>query len=56
MDQYIHDNTDDEKSHASFLNNYLMSKGEAPVSHQLLSGCPAARRTVLTKMHYESPT
>ena len=32
MAQYIHDNTDDEKSHASFLNNYLMSKGEPPVS------------------------
>jgi hypothetical protein len=32
MAQYIHDNTDDELSHARFLNNYLMSKGEAPVN------------------------
>jgi hypothetical protein len=27
MPQYIHDNTDDEISHASFLKNYLQSKG-----------------------------
>jgi len=27
MPQYIHDNTDDEISHASFLGNYLESKG-----------------------------
>jgi hypothetical protein len=27
MPQYIHDNTDDEISHASFLKNYLESKG-----------------------------
>src|SRR5215469_8136164 len=32
MAQYIHDNTDDERSHVSFLNNYLMSKGQQPVS------------------------
>src|SRR6202047_355802 len=29
MPQYIHDNTDDEISHASFLGNYLESKGAA---------------------------
>lgn len=32
MPQYIHDNTDDELSHAAFLNAYLMSKGHHPVS------------------------
>jgi Ferritin-like domain len=32
MPQYISDNTDDELSHAAFLNAYLMSKGEAPVN------------------------
>jgi hypothetical protein len=32
MPQYIHDNTDDERSHARFLNNYLMSKGQTPVN------------------------
>src|SRR5579864_1130389 len=31
MPQYIRDNTDDELSHAAFLNDYLISKGEEPV-------------------------
>src|SRR5579864_6870936 len=31
MPQYIRDNTDDELSHAAFLNAYLVSKGEEPV-------------------------
>jgi hypothetical protein len=31
MAQYIHDNTDDEISHASFLGKYLESKGVEPV-------------------------
>ena len=35
MPQYIADNTDDELSHAAFLNAYLISKGEEPVR----SGC-----------------
>jgi hypothetical protein len=32
MAQYIHDNTDDEITHQSFLNAYLESKGAAPVN------------------------
>src|SRR5580704_12547996 len=32
MSQYIHDNTEDEFSHAAFLNAYLVSKGEKPVN------------------------
>ena len=32
MDQYIHDNTDDEITHHQFLNAYLVSKGAAPVN------------------------
>jgi hypothetical protein len=32
MPQYISDNTDDEISHAAFLNAYLASKGEQPVN------------------------
>ena len=32
FDQYIHDNTDDEITHFSFLNAYLMSKGAAPAN------------------------
>ena len=31
MSQYVHDNTDDEISHHSFLNHYLASKGAEPV-------------------------
>src|SRR5213079_3123485 len=32
MDQYIHDNTDDERTHHQFLNTYLVSKGAAPAN------------------------
>jgi len=32
MPQYIADNTDDELSHAAFLNAYLISKGDEPVN------------------------
>ena len=30
--QYIHDNTDDEISHATFINAYLVSRGAEPIS------------------------
>jgi hypothetical protein len=40
MPQYIADNTDDELSHAAFLNAYLISKGEEPVD---LDASQAAR-------------
>lgn len=43
MPQYIHDNTDDEISHARFLNNYLMSKGEAPVSLEPFRRLPSSQ-------------
>ncbi len=32
MDQYIHDNTDDELTHEEFINSYLISKGAEPVN------------------------
>src|SRR5207237_3099260 len=32
MPQYIHDNTDDEFSHFTFINAYLKSKGPTPVN------------------------
>src|SRR5437763_2960294 len=32
MDQYIHDNTEDEISHFTFLNAYLTARGGKPVS------------------------
>jgi hypothetical protein len=32
MAQYIHDNTEDELTHETFINKYLVSKGASPVS------------------------
>jgi hypothetical protein len=32
MSQYIHDNTEDEFTHFTFINAYLMSKGASPVN------------------------
>jgi len=32
MPQYIHDNADDEQSHADFINAYLQARGEQPIS------------------------
>lgn len=32
MDQYIHDNTEDEFTHFNFINSYLASKGADPVN------------------------
>ena len=37
MDQYIHDNTDDEISHHTFLNAYLVAKGAAPANLECIS-------------------
>jgi hypothetical protein len=45
MPQYIHDNTDDERSHAAFLNNYLVSKGEKPVSLRQFRRLPSSQAT-----------
>ena len=42
MPQYISDNTDDEMSHAAFLNAYLMSKGEHPVNLDAFRTLPRA--------------
>jgi hypothetical protein len=44
MAQYVHDNTDDEITHQSFLNAYLKSRGEEPVDlepFRTLSGSTA---------------
>jgi hypothetical protein len=43
MPQYIHDNTDDERSHAAFLNNYLMSQGAEPVSLEQFRRLPSSQ-------------
>jgi len=45
MPQYITDNTDDELSHAAFLNAYLMSKGEEPVDLGPFRNLPSSQAT-----------
>src|SRR5260370_21616748 len=45
MPQYISDNTDDEMSHATFLNAYLMSKGETPVNLDEFRTLPSSQAT-----------
>ena len=45
MPQYIADNTDDELSHAAFLNAYLMSKGEDPVNLDAFRTLPSSKAT-----------
>ena len=59
MNQYIHDNTDDEISHAAFLNAYLASKGAPTVnldqfrtlpSSQADGGSQIGRLTNLTQL------
>jgi hypothetical protein len=43
MPQYIADNTDDELSHAAFLNAYLISKGEEPVDLDAFRNLPSSQ-------------
>ncbi len=43
MPQYVHDNTDDEISHARFLNRYLMSKGHRPVDLDRFRRLPSSQ-------------
>jgi hypothetical protein len=45
MSQYVSDNTDDELSHAAFLNAYLISKGEEPVNLDAFRTLPSSRAT-----------
>jgi hypothetical protein len=45
MPQYISDNADDEISHAAFINAYLESKGEQPVSFQAFQTIPPSKAT-----------
>jgi hypothetical protein len=42
MPQYVHDNTDDEISHAAFLANYLESKGAEPVDLSHFATLPSS--------------
>lgn len=43
--QYIHDNTDDEITHFTFLNAYLMSKGATPVNLEQFRTLAGSRAT-----------
>jgi hypothetical protein len=45
MDQYIHDNTEDEISHFTFINAYLASKGADPVNLDRFRTLPSSRAT-----------
>src|SRR5229473_7044404 len=45
MDQYIHDNTEDERTHFTFLNAYLVSKGAQPVSLEHFRTLPGSSAT-----------
>jgi hypothetical protein len=45
MPQYIHDNTDDEKSHVAFLNSYLESVGADPVNLDQFANLPSSKAT-----------
>ena len=45
MDVYIHDNTEDEFTHFTFLNAYLVSKGARPVSLERFRTLPGSAAT-----------
>jgi len=45
MSQYIHDNTEDEFSHAAFINAYLDSKGEKRVNLDKFRTLPSSKAT-----------
>jgi hypothetical protein len=49
MPQYIHDNTDDEISHAAFLKAYLESKGEEAVNLSQFATLPSSQATGANK-------
>src|SRR5215471_19036341 len=45
MDQYIHDNTEDEFTHFTFINAYLMAHGAAPVNLEPFRTLPSSKAT-----------
>ncbi|HWX21406.1 MAG TPA: twin-arginine translocation signal domain-containing protein [Candidatus Binatia bacterium] len=45
MPTYVNQNTRDERSHAGFINAYLMSKGHQPVSLEMFRRLPSSQAT-----------
>jgi ferritin-like protein len=45
MPQYIHDNADDEQSHADFINAYLQARGEQPINLDKFRTLPSSKAT-----------
>ncbi len=45
MPQYIHDNTEDEFTHFTFINAYLVSKGADPVNLDKFRTLPSSKAT-----------
>jgi hypothetical protein len=45
MPQYIHDNTEDEFTHFTFINAYLVSKGAEPVNLEKFRTLPSSKAT-----------
>ena len=45
MPQYIHDNTEDELTHETFINAFLVSKGAAPVDLDQFRTLPSSKAT-----------
>src|SRR5579859_7344131 len=45
MSQYIHDNTEDEMTHFTFINAYLVSKGADPVNLDKFRTLPSSKAT-----------
>ena len=45
MDQYVHDNTEDEHTHFAFINAYLKSRGAQPVSLDQFRTLPGSTAT-----------
>ena len=43
MGQYIHDNADDEQSHADFINSYLQARGEQPINLDPFRTLPSSK-------------
>ena len=45
MDQYIHDNTEDELTHEEFINAYLVAHGATPVNLDAFRTLPSSKAT-----------